>query len=375
MLDLLEKLVSFRSITDDFEAKNQALDFIDNYLERRGMFIKRFEWEGHGSLVATTLEDNLKPKVLFVSHLDVMVADDSMFTLQQRGNKLLGRGAFDMKFSIAIAMQMVDDLQDRLPDYDFGIMITTDEEGMSAGKFGVAKLVEHGYRPDICITPDGGYDWQIETFAKGLWRGKIEVTGRTAHSSRPWEGDSAILKLIGLLDEIQQLFPEQAPKTDTFNVGAIKGGEIVNQIPGQAAALMDIRYMSYQSLDAKLHAVHQLCKKYDAEIVDSFSGSLCQNDINDPYIQKFVQITESVIGKPVTERMSYGASDARYFCEVGVPSIIMTPNGGGHHADNEWLDKEGFYQFKDITRQFLDQVATRTAQVKTENADESLTLA
>jgi len=65
---------------------------------------------------------------VYSAHVDVVAGDESLFTLRTSGDKLSGRGAYDMKFAIAAYMQLVDELQGTLNAYDFSIMITTDEE-------------------------------------------------------------------------------------------------------------------------------------------------------------------------------------------------------------------------------------------------------
>jgi succinyl-diaminopimelate desuccinylase len=139
MFEILEKLVWFHTTADDEQSIFEALDYVSGYLIDRGMHVNRFESNGHESIVATVNPDTKTPKVMLAAHIDVVPAPDEMFAVRKEDGKLYGRGVLDMKFAIAAYMQLADELQNHLQDYDFGIMITSDEE--LAGMNGVPKLL------------------------------------------------------------------------------------------------------------------------------------------------------------------------------------------------------------------------------------------
>jgi acetylornithine deacetylase/succinyl-diaminopimelate desuccinylase-like protein len=74
MEELLEKLISFKSVIEDHSANAQALDFIERFVSERGMHIRRFDWNGASSLVATTRQHTKKPTVMLAGHIDVVPA-------------------------------------------------------------------------------------------------------------------------------------------------------------------------------------------------------------------------------------------------------------------------------------------------------------
>ncbi len=161
----LAKLVAMPTLSDDILANDMALDYLQSYLDERGMHCERSRFNGHGTLLASTRPGNkLTPTVLLTAHVDVVTGGAQLFTMQRDGDNIIGRGVYDMKFAIAGYLQVVDELQDRLTDYDFGIMITSDEEIDSAS---AKSLVATGLRPQICIMPDStAPGWDIETVAK-----------------------------------------------------------------------------------------------------------------------------------------------------------------------------------------------------------------
>jgi succinyl-diaminopimelate desuccinylase len=356
-LRYLADLVAMQTLTHDHKVANQALDYVEKALTKHAsMFSKRYEWEGYGAIVATT-RDTKKPTVMLLGHLDVVPGHAGHFSLVRKGNKLTGRGVYDMKFAIAAYLQLVDDLRTNLSDYDFGIMLTTDEE--AGGKNGTPRLLEEGYRTDVCVVPDGGLDWKLEVFAKGMVRATIEVVGKSAHGSRPWEGDSASLKIVSLLHEMQKLFDHNDRYGATLNVGMLSSGHAINKIPHEASAEIDIRFPSDESLQIIKIAIDNLLPKYNAHWHSFAVESACINDPENPHLQRFAAIVKSVTGIDTGHHRSFGASDARYFSELGIPCIITQPPGGSSHTDDEWLDMQGFSQFQQVLRQFIEQTARK----------------
>jgi succinyl-diaminopimelate desuccinylase len=354
----LTELVSMPTITDDAEANEMALDYIEHYLAERGMHTKRFSFDGHGSLVATIRPDAKDPKVMLYAHVDVMAGDVQLFTLQEEGDKLIGRGTYDMKFAIAAYMQLVDELQDSLADYDFGIMITTDEEyGLRDGINGARKLVKSGYAPDICFIPDGGTDWNIEALAKGHWRFDLIATGRTAHSSRPWEGESASYKLIQALHEIKQKFSHRDRLGDTLNIGTIQGGVTYNQIPDAMRAGVEIRLAADDSLTNNQLIIKQICQKYGLTYEDRTHKQPHKTDLQHPLVAAFADSIEIITGIKPEGCVSYAASDAPYFAEGGIPSVVTRPVGGNLHGPGEWISRRSFLQLAPILHDYLETVA------------------
>ena len=358
----LATLVSMRTITDDSAVNEAALDYIEDYLTKRSMHCVRDRFDGHGTLVASTRPDNAKTApVLLHAHTDVMSASDEMFTLRQEGDKLIGRGVYDMKHAIAGYMQLVDELRDNLEDYDFAIMITTDEEyGSRDGINGAKHLVARGYRPMICISPDStAPGWEVEKLAKGFWRFDLISKGRTAHGSRPWEGESASFKLIEALREFKQHFKDQAHETDVFNIGAISGGENYNQLPSQMIAKMEIRLLDKASVDTYRAMITELCTKYNLEYQDRSVIPPIKTDFRDPYVADFMDSIETVTGKRPKGYISGGQSDAPYFVRAGIQCILTCPEGGGHHSESEWISRESFLKFVPILYNYLEKTAKR----------------
>lgn len=354
LVQLLSKMVAFDTVDCTNQATELCLDFVDQYLSRRGMHVVRHSSNELPSLVATTWPTK-RPKLLLQAHLDVVPCPESMRNLVERDGKFIGRGTFDMKFATAIYLQLVNELQDELANYDFGIMLTCDEE--VGGRNGAGYLIEQGYRAEVCILPDAGDNWQIEVTQKGVWIAKLIARGVAVHGSRPWEGDNAIHKLIAVTQAIQELFKDQHAKSDTLSINMISGGKAVNQVAGLAEATLDIRFMSRQSYGELSAAIKNLAVERDVEIDTIACIQPIQADLQNPLVTSFLELAADLHDAPIEHVHSLGNSDAHYFDEVGVPVILMRPDGGAAHSDSEWLDKASFEKFYELIKRYVQAEA------------------
>ncbi len=358
MEDLLAKLVSMPTITDDTVANNLALDYLEDYFAQRSLHVERFESKGHGSLIATIKPGTKQAKVMLYGHIDVVPASEQGFTLRRNGDKLFGRGVLDMKFAIAAYMRVVDQLQERLDDYDFAIMITSDEEyGGRDGINSIPDLLAKGYRSEVCIMPDGGRAWDVEAVAKGYWRFDLIATGRTAHGSRPWEGDSASLKLIQALHELRLKFKDHGPDTDTLNVGKIHGDGTYNQVPSTMTAQIEIRLATDEAYQTNKTFVDTLCQKYGLTTRTRTQQQPLRQNIGHPLLQAFMQSITEVTGHRSKPCLSLAASDASYFNDVGIPCALTYLPGGEHHSENEWISGKALEMMPEVILRYLDTVA------------------
>jgi succinyl-diaminopimelate desuccinylase len=364
MLEHLKTLVSMPTITADIAANDMALEYVGQYLHARGMQVQYHRFEGRSALTASTRKSNHKKQAVCLSaHIDVVTGDESVFSLREEDGKLLGRGVFDMKFAIAGYMQLVDELAEAgtLKDYDFSIMLTADEEETPGyGRSGVANLIREGFRPQVCVLPDStAPGWNIEKIAKGWWRFDLIATGKSVHSARPWEGESASLKLIHALHELKGRYAEQTAETDTLNIGSIHGeGEgIYNQVPGYMSAKIEIRLTEENSWPKSRDLIEDLCERHGLQH-ETFSlvmpvRALLDNDM----VRAYMAAVKEVTGKRPKGMISLGGSDAPYFTAAGIPCILSCPEGGNHHSDQEWINKASFEQFMPILYGFLERTA------------------
>lgn len=353
--DILRDLVAMPTVSGNYDSLHAALDYVEEFLAPYELHVKRLVWNGVESLVATT-RDTKTPLVMFGAHMDVVPAPEEQFHLQKKDSKYFGRGVQDMKGAIAAFLSVIAELGNDLPNYDLGLMITTDEE--VGGYNGTARLVRAGYVPQVLILPDGGNNWDLEKFAKGIWHFNLEANGTSAHASRPWEGDNAIDKLLTAMHGIRALFPtEPSSATNTINFGNIHGGEAINQIAAQVSVGIDMRFVNPAEQKRIMTAVAQITKAQGLQLSSVAKAHPLVNDTNNRYLKLYAQTTKEVIGKTPSWIISNGASDARFFANKDTVCIVSYPPGGNFHGNNEWIAQESLGQMHDLFMTYLQKVS------------------
>ena len=170
------------------------------------------------------------------------------FEPRVEGDRLIGRGAYDMKGGLAAMMCALKDLehQDRVR---VRLVCVPDEESEEIDERSTDAVVTRGLGGDFAITGEPT-DLHIGVEAKGVLVMRIEVRGRAAHSSTPWLGDNAVLKAIDVFRAIESL-PFTRESSEMFdrpsiNLGRIEGGDALNKVPDACTMAVDVRYLPGQ---------------------------------------------------------------------------------------------------------------------------------
>ncbi|HET8575337.1 MAG TPA: M20 family metallopeptidase [Candidatus Paceibacterota bacterium] len=359
---LLRKIVSFQTVTGDHQKTEALFDFLKKELRGLPLFITHEKFGGYPSLLITT-QKTKKPTLWLCSHVDVVPGEREQFTLQEKGRRLYGRGAYDMNFATAAYLKLLQKLGKKISEYDFGIMLTSDEE--VGGFYGVNQLVKKGYRSKVAVVPDEGKDLNLNIASKGVWHLTVSTTGVAAHASHSWKGRSATTELTSFLHEVYEtLFRDEHAKKDhwhrTFNIGTLKGCEALNQIPDYAEAGIDIRTVSQEEFAEVECAMEKMLKKYPhTKVKTKVQASAFALSLENPYAQEYVRLKEKVTKKKHIPQLCHGSCDARFFAEKGIPALVMIPTGAGEHGRKEWIDRKSLEQFEQILEMFVESVAKK----------------
>ena len=181
----------------------------------------------------------------------------------------------------------------------------SDEESEEEDNRGSDYLVEQGYMGDFAITGEPT-DLRIGVQAKGVLAMRIEVAGKAAHGSTPWEGDNAVLKAVDTFRLIESL-PFARESSDLFdrpsiNLGRIIGGDALNKVPDRCVIDVDIRYLPGQNPEAILAAVSELP---DCEVVKTFRRAPAIVAREDPFVTTLAEAVARVAPE-AGERISVG---------------------------------------------------------------------
>lgn len=358
--NILRKLIRFQTVSENIQEHEKCLRWIQAQTQSLPLFVTKFSVQSFPILLFTT-QKTKRPLLWLVGHIDVVPGSPSVFRPKKKGPRLFGRGTFDMKFAVACYIKLLKELGKNLSPYNFGVMLTSDEE--SGGANGVWRLLGKGYSSKLAVVPDGGKNWSIEKGAKGVFQLHITAKGASAHSSRTWLGSNAILLLMSFLHDLQSLFPKEPCKDIhhwhvTLNIGKIGGGEAINQVPGSAFADVDIRFPDEPTRVAIARRIDALIvRRPGIKIIRKTIGRNFAVDINTPFIKRFAEIAKETYRISPRFLFSHGTSDARFFASRGIPVIATRPKGGGHHSENEWIDIPDLERFYHVLKSFVMEIS------------------
>jgi len=349
LVQLTIDLMRFRTTENNFEEISKCGKFIIDYLTHKDIVIKKYEYKGKVSIV-TLFKNTKAPKIFLNAHFDVVPASAHSFAPRVEGDKLYGRGSSDCKGQVALLMKLMKDFAGKKNKPNIGLMLTSDEE--VHGNAGVKYLLnDQGYKCEFVIVADGGDDYDIVTKHKGVLQVKMSAHGKSAHSSRYWDGENAIETLMRAYQRVVKIYPKLkagAWKT-TVNLSKIKGGDTLNKVPDYAELCLDIRWT-----DSKESVLKKLGEIPDVDIEVLATADMLITDDNNPYIKKLQASAEKVLKRKVRTSYEHGATDARYFSAKGIPAVLFKPLGFGAHSETEYLVISSLKPFYKIMVDFLN---------------------
>lgn len=354
---LTEQLISYDTSTPDGIRK--AAGFVKGWLESRDIPVDELEVRGM-PLLAARVGAGGSPRVVFHGHLDVVPGHEEQFRPHVEGDRLYGRGAYDMKGAIAAMMGAVQELRDAR-DVSVVFAVVPDEETEEEVDRGTNFLIQNGFSGDFAITGEPT-DLHIGVQAKGVLALRLAVAGTAAHGSTPWLGENAILKALDVFRAIETL-PFARESSDLFdrpsiNLGRILGGDALNKVPDSCVIDVDIRYLPDQD-PGEIRA--QIIDIQNVEILAQFHRMPAIVERNNPFVKVLSECASKLVETETISVGRDGASDAICFLEAGVPAVEFGPHGAGHHGPAEWVSLSSLEIYKQALVEFVRLIPKRLA--------------
>ncbi|MBN2142483.1 M20 family metallopeptidase [Candidatus Woesearchaeota archaeon] len=346
ILNLTMDLIRFKSVKSNPDELKRIIDFVAHYLKRPGVSVKRFVRNQKHS--AVFLPKGVKrPKLLLVCHADVVEADDEDFIPRLKGNRLYGRGSYDMKAGLAIAMTV---MKRYAGSKSVGLMVTTDEE--IGGADGAGFLAKK-YSADLVIACEPS-ELTVELKEKGMMVLKLVARGKACHGAYQWLGRNAADELIKAYLKVRKKIPllkKESWKT-SMNLGMMSAGPAPNIVPGRAEMTLDIRFTEHLSPDRILKMIRScLPKSVSLEVLKNEPMMVTRQKT--PEMKMFYKAYQAVLGKKPVETVIHGATDARHFSNQGIPSMIFGFKGDNPHAKNEYANIPSIEKCYEIYEEFV----------------------
>ena len=232
VFELTRELVDIPSVTGEELAVGQ---YLSEYLERLGYRVEKQEISSDWFNVLATTE--APARIVFSTHMDTV---PPFIPSSEDDEFIYGRGSCDAKGIIAAQIFAAERLRGDGVN-GVGLLFTVDEE---LGSHGAQAANNHPLARECRFLINGEpTDSRLATGTKGSVRVFITTEGRAAHSAYPEAGESAIEKLLDILQRIRSChWPEDSFfGTTTCNIGVISGGTRPNVIPDRARAELQIR--------------------------------------------------------------------------------------------------------------------------------------
>jgi succinyl-diaminopimelate desuccinylase len=349
IIDLAKKLIEIDSNSANPDSINKTILLAQNELENVGLKIHTIKKDNIVSIY-TSLKDTYTPDILLNGHLDVVPGSKDQFNPYISDNKLFGRGAYDMKTACSVFISLMRDFSRLENKPNIGLLLVSDEE--IGGERGTFESIEEGILPKFVITGEPT-DLSIRYKSKGVIQINIIVSGKSAHSSRPWEGDSATSKSIKLLNKLEQYIPnvhKEEWKT-TLNIAEIKSQCAFNVVSDKSEINLDIRYIPEDDPDKIIHDIENIFKGESVNII--FKEPPLSNLKSNVYIERLKDSINS-INKEVKFTQGHGSSDARYYTSRNIPAVAFGPNGTGLHSKIEFVDTDSIGIYYKILYDFMN---------------------
>jgi succinyl-diaminopimelate desuccinylase len=369
-LQLTEQLIALESVTP---ADLGCQKLMKSILEPLG-----FECESIQSGDVTNLwakRGTSQPLIVFAGHTDVVPTgplekwQSNPFLPTIRDGVLYGRGAADMKCSIAAMLVATEEFVRQHPQHggSIGFLITSDEEGPAVdGTVVVCDMLKHrGEQLDFCVvgepTSSQRFGDMIKNGRRGSMSGKLVVHGVQGHIAYPHLAKNPIHISAPAITELTQQVWDQANEyylPTSFQISNIHAGTgASNVIPGSITIDFNFRFSTAstaESLQQRVHAIldkHEL--EYDLEWTVNGQPFLTPKGTLSDALSDAIH---SETGIKTELSTTGGTSDGRFIAKICPQVIEFGPTNASIHKIDEHIALSEIEPLKNVYRKTLENI-------------------
>jgi len=369
-LALTEKLIALSSVTPNDNGCQQHL--ID-LLAPLGFSCEAIESGGVTNLWAR--RGNTQPLVVFAGHTDVVPTgpleqwQSHPFEPTHRDGKLYGRGAADMKTSIAAMVVAVEEFTAAHPQHlgSIGFLITSDEEGPATdGTVVVCRhLEERGEKLDYCIVgePTSAHELgdMMKNGRRGSMSGRLVVKGIQGHIAYPQLARNPVHSFAPVLAELVAEHWDEGNEyylPTSWQVSNLHAGTgASNVIPGELVVDFNFRFSTASTAEGLQQRVHAIVDRHglDYQLTWTISGY--------PFLTPRGQLSDALqnaikheTGLDAELSTTGGTSDGRFIARICPQVIEFGPPNGSIHKIDEHIELRFIDPLKNIYRRTLENL-------------------
>ena len=351
---LVCELVAIESVNPDLVAtgsgESKIAAFVAAWLAAEGLAVQVVEpVPGRASVIGVLAGAGGGTSLMMNAHMDTVGAGGMKdpFVPVVREGRVYGRGAYDMKGSLAAIMIAAREARKLKLHGDVIIAAVADEEAASIGTAAVLKRVE----ADAAIVTEPT-EMRLCLAHKGFAWLEVETRGVAAHGSRPDLGADAIAHmgriLTGVLEVDRRLRAGRGHLllgTGTIHASLVEGGQELSTYPARCVVTLERRTIPGEDGASALREVEALiaaARAEDPELEASVRLMLERPPSQlgaDSFVTEAVEkaATEVLRREPEVIGVAYWM-DMALSNAVGIPTVAFGPSGEGAHADVEWVD-------------------------------------
>ncbi|HEX6256530.1 MAG TPA: M20/M25/M40 family metallo-hydrolase [Euzebyales bacterium] len=360
---LLRDLVAIDSVNPSLvpgaAGEREIARFVDRWARDAGLATQIVETTpGRPSVIVRGGTAGGGPTLLLCGHLDTVGVRGMTDPHEPRvdGDRMHGRGAYDMKGGLAAALISCRDATLAGIAGEVVVAAVADEEHASLG---VRAVLTHVSADAAVVTEPT--ELTVAVAHKGFVWTQIDVTGSAAHGSRPHLGVDAILKtgpvIVGLSDLDARLRADEHPLlgSGSLHASLIDGGLGESTIPDRCTLTVERRTLPGETgadVERDIEDLLGRCRDADPDLRAQQRTTLVRDPFEVPPTEPIVGVVRdaatAVMGRPPkVGGVSYW-SDAAFIAAAEIPTVLFGPAGDGAHAAVEWVSIEATAACADV---------------------------
>lgn len=331
-------------------------------MQALGLDVAQFEPEpGRVSVLGRWAGAGAGRSLLLNAHMDTVAVDGMAepFSGAIRDGRLYGRGAQDMKGSLAAQLAAVKALRDAGVELAGDLLVAgvADEEFASIG---VQSILPH-YQPDGVIVTEPT-DFVVAVAHKGFIWIEIRTYGRAFHGSRYDMGIDANMMMGRVLGELDKLLadlmarpPHRHLAQPSLHAAILRGGSEISVYADTCVLELERRTLPGETVElvsAEIRSILDTLAAQDPAFKADFDIKLVRDPFeaqpDSPLVASLSEVSEQVLGRPVEQSGVTFWADAAFHAAAGSDTVMIGPVGDGLHSAEEWVDVASVVQLAEI---------------------------
>ena len=369
-LNLTKELISKKSITPLDEGCQELLI---SHLELLGFKIEKMPYGKVKNFYAR--KGHEAPLLVFAGHTDVVPSGPEVewssppFEPTIKNDRLYGRGAADMKASLAAFIVSIEEFLTENKNHkgSIGLLITSDEEGIAVD--GTVKVIEalknRKEKIDFCLVGEptcvAKFGDTVKNGRRGSLSAKLKVKGIQGHIAYPELIKNPIHEVAPVIDDLVKTIWDEGneyfPKT-SWQISNINGGTgATNVVPGFVEILFNFRYSSASTADMLKSRFIEILNKHQLDFDVDWQHS------GEPYLTEkgsLVNIlsdaVEEISGTKPTISTTGGTSDGRFISKLCDQVVEFGPINESIHKINENVVINDIETLKDVYKLTISKI-------------------